>query len=69
MARTERETSGKLVYVVRLRAEHDDGATIRGLRFVLKRVLRSFGLRCIGINVELADNNEACVIPMQAANR
>jgi hypothetical protein len=70
MARTEdTEKSGRLIYVIRLRAERDDAA-IRGLRWLLKTALQSFGLRCVGMTVELAEKNEARVIPsMQAANR
>jgi hypothetical protein len=45
MARTEdTEKSGRLIYVIRLRAERDDAA-IRGLRWLLKTALQSFGLR------------------------
>jgi hypothetical protein len=45
-------------YVLKLRSnERDDKAAIRGLRWLLKRALRDFGLRCVGIATELIDDN------------
>ena len=40
------------IYVIKLRGNGRDD--VRALRWLLKRLLRSFGMRCIGISQEQA---------------
>jgi hypothetical protein len=42
--------SARRVYVLKLTSP--DGDDIRRLRWILKRLLRQFGLRCISIEIE-----------------
>jgi hypothetical protein len=40
------------IFVLRLQASANNAASTRSLRWMLKRLLRSYGLRCVSISVE-----------------
>jgi hypothetical protein len=42
----------KRIFVLRLQASANNAASTHSLRWVLKRLLRSYGLRCVSISVE-----------------
>jgi hypothetical protein len=44
-------TTDRPIYLLRLTSP--DGGDVRKLRWVLKRLLRQFGLRCISIEIEV----------------